>query len=342
MPNEELLHVTHVGPSPSDIGGMESVLRVYERARWSQLSISVLPSTSRARRLDKIRLVARAVRILRKGSDGPVHVHLSQRGSFVREGLISVVAGKSRPVFATIHGSDFVATAHGFKWRWLYGRILRRMRGIAVLNESALATARALAPEVPVCILANPGSDAILPVSPRSSHRVVFAGEVGYRKGVDVLVKAWSKVREAVPDAQLDILGPIGDLDGVTLEAAAPYLRGSATPEEVSGYLGRASCAVLPSRAEGQPMFLIEALGHGLPIVATEVGGMPGLASGSGLVVAVGAVDDLAAAIITVLTQEAVADRYAAHALERYLNEFSPSAHERGLMRLYDGASAHD
>jgi glycosyltransferase involved in cell wall biosynthesis len=56
------------------------------------------------------------------------------------------------------------------------------------------------------------------------------------------------------------------------LEHAVKFL---GEQSDVYGYLHRADVFTLPSTYEGMPMTLIEAMGTGLPIVATNVGGIP-------------------------------------------------------------------
>jgi glycosyltransferase involved in cell wall biosynthesis len=75
---------------------------------------------------------------------------------------------------------------------------------------------------------------------------------------------------------------------------------------------------VLPSRWEGQPLILQEALQAGRPIVATRVGGIPDLTGeDAAMLVPPDDPDALAAAVRRVLTDPALAQRLAAAARER-------------------------
>jgi glycosyltransferase involved in cell wall biosynthesis len=116
---------------------------------------------------------------------------------------------------------------------------------------------------------------AVLPMPP--GPLVVYTGRLSPEKGVDVLLAAWPHLRRQVADARLWILGE--GPEGVALRAQAHALRieesvtfGGAVLD-VAPYLRAATAAVLPSRTEGMPVALLEAMSCGLPVVATRVGG---------------------------------------------------------------------
>jgi glycosyltransferase involved in cell wall biosynthesis len=165
---------------------------------------------------------------------------------------------------------------------------------------------------------------------------VVFAGRVGRRKGVDTLLNAWNIVSRTEPAAELTIIGPLDpDLSDAERVALAPYHVGELPPAEVQARLRTAACATLPSRAEGQPMFLIEALAFGVPIVVTDVGGMPLLAQDAGSVVKAGDHTGLARAILKILANDESIGRARLNATAKYQEQFSLAAHDRGLLTLY-------
>lgn len=102
----------------------------------------------------------------------------------------------------------------------------------------------------------------------------VYAGRLAREKGIDVLLGAWRRVVAAVPDASLLILGDGAEAARVFREAAAVQgiLARGAVPD-VAPYLRASDVSVLPSRTEGLPVALLEAMACGLRCVATRTPG---------------------------------------------------------------------
>ena len=112
--------------------------------------------------------------------------------------------------------------------------------------------------------------------SPWSGPAVVFAGRLVEGKGLLELLEAWPRVVRDVPQSHLVILGS-GPLEAeirgraaVTSVGGSVHLMGEMS--DVRPYLRTAAAFVLPSRAEGLPNAMLEAMAMGLPCVATRIG----------------------------------------------------------------------
>ena len=149
---------------------------------------------------------------------------------------------------------------------------------------------------------------------------VLGVGRLARQKGFDLLLDAAARWLDLDPPPLLAIAGD-GPLAG-ELRARAAALGVAAVflgrRDDVADLLAAAAVFVLPSRWEGQPLIVQEALRAGAPIVATRVGGLPDLVGDDAAVlVAPGDAPGLAAAVRAVLTDASFANRLRAAAARR-------------------------
>jgi glycosyltransferase involved in cell wall biosynthesis len=105
---------------------------------------------------------------------------------------------------------------------------------------------------------------------------LLFIGELRRLKGVDVLIDALARLREAGRRVTATIVGAGTERDDFTHQAARLGLGETvrfpgAMPARQAFALGRV--LVVPSRAEGLPYVILEAGAAGRPVIATRVGG---------------------------------------------------------------------
>ena len=118
-----------------------------------------------------------------------------------------------------------------------------------------------------------------LPLASATPRRVLFLSRFHPKKGVDVLLQAWSALQERHPDWVLDLYGP--DEGGYRVEmkhlAASLGMTGSRIlfGDAITGAAKRdlfqsASLLVLPTHSENFGNVVAEALAHGLPVITTQ------------------------------------------------------------------------
>lgn len=144
--------------------------------------------------------------------------------------------------------------------------------------------------------------------SPRTEKVVVSVGRLSYEKGFDLLLEAWAEVAPSFPDWRLRIVGAGPEDAALRKQAAESGVAGSVDfagqSSDVESDLRAASVYALPSRAEGFPMTLLEAMAMGLPCAAFDCA--PGVREiitdgDDGLVVAPGNTGQLADALTRLL-----------------------------------------
>lgn len=114
--------------------------------------------------------------------------------------------------------------------------------------------------------------------------KIIYVGTLNQLyKGPDILLKAVGKIARSGFNIEIDILG-----DGTyrkELEILSDKLgirervnfRGNVSRKEVFDHLDNADLFVLPSKTEGLPRAMIEAMARGLPCIGSNVGGIPEL-----------------------------------------------------------------
>lgn len=157
-----------------------------------------------------------------------------------------------------------------------YAALYPSLDALAVLTQGDVAAYRALLGDTcPVELMPNALPHGTpLRRSPLSTTVAVAAGSLIRRKGFDLLVDAWRPIAAEHPDWRLRIHGA-GELRGdLTARIERAGLTGTVTLEgftpDLASRLDEASLFVLPSRREGLPMVLIEAMAAGLPVVAFD------------------------------------------------------------------------
>lgn len=115
---------------------------------------------------------------------------------------------------------------------------------------------------------------------PEDARLVLFAGRLVHRKGVDVLIAAWEKLQD-VTDLYLLILGSgTGQVDSVeedvqlyAQERGLKRLYFLGEHDRPEQFLANSDIFVFPSRIEGFPNALMEAMASELPVIASRIGG---------------------------------------------------------------------
>ena len=174
---------------------------------------------------------------------------------------------------------------------------------------------------------------------------VTFAGRLRVEKGVDVLVRAFARVRERVPDARLSIAGagPAEPalralIDQLGLADCAT-LHGQLGGETLERTLDRGWVHAVPSRwPEPFGLTATEAMMRGTAVIASDIGGLAEsvVHGATGLRVPAGDENALADALALVLSDRALAERLGDAGRERALTHFTLDVCVARFERLYD------
>lgn len=169
-----------------------------------------------------------------------------------------------------------------------------------------------------------------------------------YHKGADILIEALAS-RQHSNDVTLALAGAGRHdpelRDRVRASGLEPRVQWLGYVPDVVTHMRDADVFVLPSRREGCPMVILEAMAMSMPIVAARVGGVPELICDheSGLLVPAEDPAALARSIDAILDNPALASALGLAARER-VNAFTADKQAAHLAKLYLGspASEHD
>jgi glycosyltransferase involved in cell wall biosynthesis len=200
---------------------------------------------------------------------------------------------------------------------------LKRLRTHALRRASALVVPSAYLAEIAggwgldrtrLTVLPNPAPAVPeLPPSLQPSGTFTFVGRLTRQKALDVAFAAVAQV----PNARLVVIGDGPDRD--RLEAAARdagagdrvEFRGALPRLDALAVVAGSTAALLTSEWENFPHSAVEALAVGVPVVSTAVGGVPEIVRDgeNGLLIPVGDVDAVAAAMTRVLSDDGLRAR---------------------------------
>ncbi len=316
------LSVHHLGRVGDVAGGMTQVLNGYLEHRFGAVDVDVIttrgdPHDTRAAATASARA---ALRIALLPWSSVVVAHVSGRGSFVREGgLLRLAHARGLATVAHVHGSSFAAFAaeRPRLVRWVLGAADR----VIVLSEESREVATRALDASGAGAGAPPGGRVVLvpnaiaggadvPLADKDDV-VVFGGAVSHRKGIDVLQRAWEGVEAA--GWELVVAGPVTDPHLVRDDVPGMRLAGSMPHAALMTLLDSSRVAVLPSREEALPMFVLEAMARDNAVIATDVGGVAEvLADGAGTVVPAGDAGALRHALQDVISSAEHRERLAA------------------------------
>ncbi|MFI0353935.1 glycosyltransferase [Actinomadura sp. 9N407] len=236
-------------------------------------------------------------RTLRARADIWSRLRENRRAATVRRGAdrLSELLAKARPggvvIVAQVWAMEWVAQARTRGLRVVgmshesyqasrassrYARVKELYAGVdrmlSLTAEDADAWARdgfSNADHIPNALPVMP-----VPAAIRREPVVACVGRLSHEKGVDMAIESWASIAARHPRWRLRLYGAGPQEDELRDLAARLGVAGSVEFAGVTSHvmeaLGRASILALPSRQEGLPMALLEAMAAGLPAVAFD------------------------------------------------------------------------
>ena len=311
-----------IGTSFETMGGVATVVRGYKDAGlFERCRVIYLASHQDGHFLVKLSRATiclfQLIAVLIRYPIRIAHFHMASRQSFWRKFLLFVVCRMfGVRTILHLHGAEFMQFYNQVSGR--FGKrcitfLFNSADRIIVLSPSWEKDISTFTENRNISVIYNavplpdiPGSEAV-----NADPCILFLGRLGRRKGVFDLLKAFKDVNGQIPNCRLVCAGD-GELEKARelaneLEIGEQLdIPGWIGPETREKLLRHATLFVLPSYAEGLPMSLLEAMAAGLPVVTTNVGGIPDVVTDGveGFVIEPGDVSALGKAMTRILTDE--------------------------------------
>jgi glycosyltransferase involved in cell wall biosynthesis len=182
-----------------------------------------------------------------------------------------------------------------------------------------------------------------------ASDRTLIVGLIGrlsWEKGIDIFLRAASRVAVEFPSAKFVVVGEGPDRDKLELLIDELKIRQNVSMlgrrEDMLSIYASLDVMVSSSRQEGLPMAILEGLASGLPLVATAVGEVPTVVTDgrTGVLVPSEDVDLLVAGIVNLLQDSTKRLRLGAAAKNLIKEEYSAERMTADYLRVYAEAIA--
>lgn len=217
-----------------------------------------------------------------------VHIHSSFGGSFYRaKFIIDITSLFEIKIINHVHGSyydEFYNNANFIKKKVIQSTY-KRCNAFIALSDMAKVNLEKIILDREIYIVPNFGklnNEAMKNIHTKGcSNTILFLGFITKKKGCFDIPKVCKLVSKKIVDVKF-VLAGVGDIDKLLKAIPRENQKnfrfvGWITNKEKDFWLKKADIFFLPSYSEAMPMSILEAMGYGLPIISTRVGGIPGI-----------------------------------------------------------------
>jgi glycosyltransferase involved in cell wall biosynthesis len=295
---KEQPQILMVGTDMASKGGVSSVIRLYQEAGLFN-SVHFMASYRDGSTGQKLLYFARflgqyASALVTQPQLRLVHVHTASYGSFMRKSLVILLARMfGKKVVIHMHGAGFAVFYDKMPvaFRWVIRRVLRSSDVLIALSSQWQNDLYRICQHPDIRVLYNPTvlknpvfNEPDIAKIAEGCHagdggqvNFLFMGRLGQRKGVYDIIKSAQHLQGH--NIKIDLYGD-GEVEAIRQQILAA---GVADKITVHGWIDgsrkdetfrQANVLLLPSYHEGLPISVLEALAYGLPVLATDVGGI--------------------------------------------------------------------
>lgn len=356
----DCLNILMVGSALSVRGGMTTVVESFLRNKFDRnIRIIYVPTHIESHLVIKMLYFSLAlikiIYVLMFKRISIVHIHLSEKGSFLRKYIIFNLS--------RIFKEKIVIHMHGAEFKEFYSegnknqknrikKMLKTSAVVLVLGESWNKFVKEIDNSINTYILRNSVRYPNEKVKFDGKNiNILFLAVVIKRKGIFDLIKAAKLIEDddelkhfnikfiiAGSGAEENIVKK--DVEKLNLKKYFCF-KGWVDKNEKKALLNSSQLFVLPSYNEGLPVAILEAMSYGLPIISTNVGSISDAVKNNfnGFVIEPGDIETLSKKIKKCILDRSLYDKFSTNSKELVKNYYNEKKYFKEVEELYSKIS---
>lgn len=342
------IKVLMLGPARDVKGGMTSVVNNYfEYGLDKLINLKYIETVNDKNRMSKILEMLKGFMefIINISKYDIVHIHMASRMSTFRKGIYVRIAKKfNKTVIVHIHGAEYrIFFEECNKSLKKYVRkTLSLADKIIVLSEEWKEYFSSIIDERKIIVLYN---SILLPKDfekNTETHKFLFLGRIGKRKGIYDLIEVIERLLIDYPDIELYVGGD-GEIEKLKKIIENKKMKnnvhilGWISGKQREKYLKECTFYILPSYNEGMPMSVIEGMAYKNIVISTKVGGIPKVIQNkeNGIIIEAGNKEELYESINLLLNNAKLRKKISDNARTTVKEKFNIENNIKKLIEVY-------
>jgi glycosyltransferase involved in cell wall biosynthesis len=347
------MKVLMVGVDEKAVGGMWTVVENYLNSKkfCNDTNLKYIPTATSSSIIGKLLFSGNAIiklilTLIFKKID-IVHVHMAERGSVFREGIVVLLSKLFRAkVIIHMHGATFETWYDNQNKliKKVISYILNSCDTFLILGEFFRPFIRNIIKnESKIKVLYNAVNIPTENKYQTNSNEIIFLGMLIERKGINDFLKSISYIKDKIPsDIKIKLYGADkynnieSKIDDYGLTSIVNYC-GWLKNQEKSECFSKAMMNILPSYSEGLPMTVLETMSYGIPNISTFVAGVPEAIENNhdGILIKPGDIKELSKSILMLIKNPELRCEYSKNSYNHVKDQFSVEKHINKLECVY-------
>ncbi|MCR4697460.1 MAG: glycosyltransferase family 4 protein [Lachnospiraceae bacterium] len=344
------MNVLMIGVSPKRVGGMWTVAEQYiNNKTYNEIvNLRYIATSTQGTIIERIIfMIIGYIRIFWILNTKPIdilHIHMAEKGSTFRKGIISIWGKKkNKKVIIHLHAGAFMAWYNSVseKKQNRIRKVFESADRFLVLGEYWKRELSSIIPREKIQVLYNGVNCS--PYNPynQEAKNIVYFGLLKKEKGTYDLINSIKLINNKLPvDTKVILCG--NDLEGKVNETIEKLelndriiLPGWLEGEERDNVFREAMIEVHPSYYEGLSMTVLEAMAMGIPVITTNISTMPEVLGKDGIMIEPGDIYGLSDEILKLSNNKELRVKVGENAFYRAKHIFSIDNQMKRTIEIY-------